>query len=226
MNSYLRVLRGLLLIAVLVAVALLVDAGRLGGVLDRDWVDAEIRGQGLAGEARFIVTAALLASLGLPRQVVAFMAGYGFGFMSGTGLALMAIVAACMLSFSYGRGLAALTGHARVPGRLRSAANFIREHTFSSTVLIRLLPAGSNLLVNLAAGAARIRGLPFFTASALGYIPQTLIFALIGSGIKIDPGQRISVGILLFLISAWLGFRLYRKYRRENAMALETGRGV
>jgi uncharacterized membrane protein YdjX (TVP38/TMEM64 family) len=60
--------------------------------------------------------------------------------------------------------------------------------------------------------------MPFFTGSALGYIPQTLIFALIGSGINLDPTLRISVGVALFILSGVLGVYLYRRYRHGKTL--------
>jgi uncharacterized membrane protein YdjX (TVP38/TMEM64 family) len=212
-QTYTRLLNGLLLIALLVAVGWLFQSGAFGLLPDRAWVDTEIRNRGWQGWLVFIVAAALFASVGLPRQVVAFLAGYGFGFAAGSGLGLVAVVLACMLTFIYGRLARMLLGVSGVPERFRRVAGFIHDNTFGTTLVIRLLPAGSNLLLNLAAGLGGVRPLPFVSGSALGYIPQTLIFALIGSGVSVDPGWRIGAGVLLFLLSGVLGLRLYRRWR-------------
>lgn len=92
------------------------------------------------------------------------------------------------------------------------------------TLLIRFLPVGSNLLTNLVAGVSAVRWLPFMAGSALGYIPQTLIFVLLGSGIHIDPVFRISLSVALFVVSGGLGVYLYRRYRHGKRLddALET----
>ena len=80
---------------------------------------------------------------------------------------------------------------------------------------------GSNLVTNLAAGVSGVRALPFIAGSGLGFIPQTVIFALLGSGIHLDPVLRISTGIVLFLISVMLGVRLFRRYRKSLALDQE-----
>ena len=42
----------------------------------------------------------------------------------------------------------------------------------------------------------------------------TLIFALLGSGITLDPELRISLSIVLFAVSSIFGVYLFRQYRR------------
>ena len=211
-----RLCKGLLLVLGLVAATWWLKHG--GWLPDRAWIDTQVRGQGVAGELLFIAAGALFASVGLPRQFVAFLGGYGFGFLSGTLLALTAAVLGCVASFYYGRLIGRCLLRREPPARLKQIATFIHEHTFTTTLLIRLLPAGSNLLVNLAAGVSRVRGTPFFTGSALGYIPQMAIFALIGSGISVDPAFRIGFGLLLFVLSGALGLNLYRKYRAGRGL--------
>ncbi len=215
MHPYRRLWKGLLLAAVLVTVGWLLQSGAFGVLPDKSWIDNEIRNEGLAGRLWFVGVAAVFASLGLPRQVVAFLSGYGFGFVEGSLLAMLAVLVACVMTFTYGRVARHFLGVAGVPERFRRIAAFVHENTFTTTLVIRLLPAGSNLLLNLAAGLGGIRAIPFFSGSALGYIPQMLIFALLGSGVHVDPVMRIGVGVVLFLISGMLGVQLYQRYRRR-----------
>lgn len=213
MHPYRRLLKGLLLIAVLVGIGWLLQSGTLGLLPDEAWIDARVRHQGVAGQLLFIGFAALFASLGLPRQVVAFLGGYAFGLVGGTLFALLAVVLACVMSVAYGRAARHFLGVSGVPEKFRHIAGFVHEHTFTTTLVIRLLPAGSNLLLNLAAGLGGVRVWPFLAGSAVGYVPQTVIFALVGSGMTVDPAMRIGVGVVLFVISGVLGMQLYRRYR-------------
>ncbi|MFT5539807.1 MAG: putative membrane protein YdjX (TVP38/TMEM64 family), partial [Alphaproteobacteria bacterium] len=89
---------------------------------------------------------------------------------------------------------------------------------FSTALLIRLLPVGSNLLTNLAAGVSGVRAVPFVAGSTLGYVPQTLIFALVGSGLHIEPALRIGASVVLFVVSGMLGVYLFRRYRGTSAL--------
>jgi uncharacterized membrane protein YdjX (TVP38/TMEM64 family) len=76
-----------------------------------------------------------------------------------------------------------------------------------------MLPVGSNVLTNLAAGISRARAAPFLAASFVGYLPQTIVFALVGSGVDVAPVLKIGMAALLFLASGVLGAYLYHRHR-------------
>ena len=56
----------------------------------------------------------------------------------------------------------------------------------------------------------------FLTGSAIGYIPQMVVFALLGSGINLNPALRISGSVVLFFVSAGLGIYLFRRFRHGH----------
>jgi uncharacterized membrane protein YdjX (TVP38/TMEM64 family) len=122
-----------------------------------------------------------------------------------------------MVGFFYARWLGRAFVQKRFPGRLRKLDTFLHLHPFSMTVLIRLLPVGHNASTNLLAGVSSVPALPFFAGSALGYLPQNMVFALAGSGVNLDPSLRLTLAVLLFVISSLLGVWLYRRHRRELA---------
>lgn len=218
-------IRGLLLIAVLVAIGFLIRAGGPGGLFTREWVEANILGRGLEGQFIFVAAAAAFTAVGLPRQLAAFLGGFAFGLAAGFWLSLLATVLGCVITFSFARLAGRDALMARFPERLRRADAFLSDNTFSTTLLIRLMPVGSNFFTNLAAGLSSARALLFVAGSALGYIPQMIVFALLGSGINIEPELRISVSVALFIASAVLGAYLYRRYRR-NGMTTASGTDV
>jgi len=106
----------------------------------------------------------------------------------------------------------------KFPDKLKRMDAFLSENTFTTTLLIRFLPVGSNVLTNMLAGVSRAHALPFFAGSGLGYVPQMLIFALVGSGFAVEPGARLVVSILLFAASGALGVWLYRRYRDSHRL--------
>jgi len=207
-------IRGLLLILTLVLVGYYLD--RISEFLDINWIDSQVRGQGIHGELLFFAAGAIITAVGLPRQMVSFLGGYAFGFVVGTLLSLSATVLGCVISFFYARWLGQELLISRYPDRIHRIDHFIHDNPFTMTLLIRLLPVGSNVFTNLAAGVSSVRTVPFFSASAIGYIPQTLVFALIGSGVHINPAWRIGLAIVLFIVSSVLGLSLYRRYRKEK----------
>jgi uncharacterized membrane protein YdjX (TVP38/TMEM64 family) len=222
-------LRGLALLASLAALGWIAQWMLNAHLLSEQWIDAEVAGHGLAGYAIFIGVGALATALGFPRQVVAFLGGYAFGAIVGTELALVATILGCAGTFLYARGFARSLLARRLAGRVRQFDEFVGLHPFQMTMIVRLLPVGSNVLTNLVAGVSRVRPAPFFAGSAVGYLPQTLAFALAGSGVAIAPVFELVLGAALFVASALLGIALYRRHRHGTALeaaideALEHG---
>lgn len=219
------ILRGLVFLASLVAIGFLVRAMQLDSFLDKAWIDTEIRGRGVTGEMLLVATGAVFVAVGLPRQIISFLAGYGFGFIAGLGLGLAATTLGCVISFFYARFLGRDVIARRFPGRVRRIDDFLADNPFTMTLLIRFLPAGSNLVTNLAAGVSSVGWLPFVAGSAVGYVPQTAVFALVGSGIGVDPVWRIGLSVVLFVVCGGLGIHLYRRYRHGKSLEAENGNG-
>lgn len=213
------IVRGLVVILVLTLVSYLV-----GDVLDQAWVDAHVRGHGVPGELLFLVAGWLLASVGMSRQVIAFLGGYGFGFLQGLLLSTLVVVAGCITTFYIARYLLRSFLLQRYAGSLNRVGRFVDQNTFAMTVLLRLLPLGSNLMVNVAAGVSGVRSVPFFLGSSLGYVPQMLIFALVGSGTSVDQFWQVALAMVLFVAATLIGIWLYRKYRHGKTLGPQLDR--
>lgn len=208
--------KGLALMLSLALLGFLFEASDLGRGIDPAWIDANVRDHGLPGALLFLMMGGVLTAFGLPRQIIAFLGGYAFDVGLGTLFAVLGTGLGCVLSFGYAR----LFGQGLLRERLgERAARFDRivcTHAFSTTTLIRLLPVGNNLLTNLAAGISSIRPAPFFLGTLVGYLPQTLAFALVGSGIQIAPALKLGLGAALFLASGALGICLFRNIRAND----------
>lgn len=205
--------KGLVMIGSLVAVGVVAKQLGLADMLDTRWLDRQVVGQGLYGEIVFVALGAALTAVGLPRQLVAFGGGYAFGLWGGTAIALLAQLLGCALAFFYARLLGRSAVRNRFGRRIRRIDDFLRGNPFTMTLLIRFLPVGSNVVTNLAAGVSSVAAAPFLAGSALGYLPQTLIFALLGTGIHLDTAYRTGVSIALFVASSLIGVALYRRVR-------------
>lgn len=212
-------LRGIVLIASLIALGLVLRHAGLERFFERPWIDAHVRGHGIQGYGTFLVAGSVVTALGLPRQLVAFFGGYAFGALEGMLWASLASVGGCILAFYYARLFGRRLVRRLFAAKLKRFDALVRGHDFAVTLLVRLLPVGSNLLTNLLAGVSGISGIRFFAASALGYLPQTIAFALAGSGLTPGSGWQLALSVILFLVSGWLGFRLYRHWHRSAALS-------
>lgn len=211
-------LPGLVFLATLVAVGYVLERGLVQEMLSETWIDAQVRGRGTPGELLFVAVGGAATALALPRQIVSFLGGYAFGLGLGTALALAATELGCVLTFYYARLVGRPLVARRLGARVRRIEDFLAANPFAMTLLIRLLPVGSNFATSLAAGVSRVPARPFLLGSLIGYLPQTLVFALAGSGMEVGGGLRLASAVVFFIASGAIGVWLYRKYRHGRSL--------
>ena len=209
-------IKGMIMILSLVAFGYGLKALGIGDMFNEHWVDDQVKGQGISGYLLFVGMACGLAAIGFPRQAISFIGGYAFGFVGGTILAVLATTIGCVLTFTYSRVMGRGLVQRNFGKRAARFESVLSESPFVTTLLIRFLPVGSNLVTNLIAGVTHVRAIPFVLGSAVGYLPQTAIFALMGSGVQVDQTSQIAVGIVLFVISGILGVYLYRMLQHNK----------
>jgi len=158
-----------------------------------------------------LVMLSLLTSIGLPRQVAAFSGGYIFGTFYGTLLATSAATLGCLITLFIAKTFFRKRVLSTYSEKLNHVTHFFEKHTFSKALIIRLLPAGSNFLTNVLAGIANVKVAPYVTGTCVGFIPQMLIFSLLGAGVKVGEQQQIILSVCLLCIALLLGYLLYKK---------------
>jgi uncharacterized membrane protein YdjX (TVP38/TMEM64 family) len=210
----------------LVLVGFILKFTELGAIFDEDWIDTYVRGQSQRGYLIFICMGLVFTALGLPRQIISFLAGYAFGFVQGVMLALVSTFLGCIGAFYFARFIGRKFVVHKFKDKVQRIDVFLNQNPLAMTLLIRFLPLGSNLASNLAAGVSGVRGGPFFLGSLIGYLPQTIVFSLVGSGIGVEPIFRISLGASLFVLSGILGIYLFRRYRRGMTFDDEIERAL
>lgn len=223
-------LPGLVFLATLIAIGYLIESGLLRGLLSEAWIDQEVRGKGVSGELLFVAVGGIVTALAVPRHVVSFLGGYAFGLGLGTALALLATELGCLLVFFYGRFIGRPLVSARMSekmrARVRRVEDFLAANPFSMTLLIRLLPIGNNFATSLAAGVSRVPARPFLLGSLAGYLPQTFVFTLAGSGVEMGGAMRIAFAAVFFIVSGAVGIWLYRRYRHGKTLGEEVEKAI
>lgn len=207
-------LRGLLLIVLLIGAGWYIRQFDFEEILGRLNFTADGGTDWLHGPIGYFLLGALFTGFGGPRQVVSFFAAYFFGFAGGLVLALAATLGGCMLALLAASGFRE-AARRFIRGRLDVAVQLWARNTFVFTLILRLLPFTSNLVTNLAAGATGMPRGPFLAASAVGYLPQTFVFALMGSGVNVGSRAQIALSILLFGLSVLIGIWTWARYRKE-----------
>lgn len=219
-NNLRAVIKGLVMLA---GLGLMVYFARTLGldemVKDTKWFNDHILGTGPLSVLIFLAVGGVFTAVGLPRQLVGFLGGFAFGAVSGTLLATLGSGIGCAMAAGYARWGGREFVARRLGTRIRRLDGFLRHKPFKTALAIRFFPLGSNVLTNLAAGVSSIPLMPFILGSTLGYIPQNFIFALFGSGMKKESTEGIalsvSMAVVLFVVSIWIGTAVYRSYKAE-----------
>ncbi len=217
-------LKGLVMLAVLGGLVLVAKycglESRLSG--QSEWFMAHVQGHGAEGVLLFVGVSGLASALGMPRQVLAFLGGYAYGWLWGGLLTTLGTLSSCALDFTLARTLGRDLVMGRFGHRVAKFDAFLRADPFRTALAIRLFPVGHNLSTSVIAGVTSIPAGAFLLGTALGYVPMNIIFALFGAGINAQSptGKLLSIGLSLVLLvaSSWLGVSIYRSYKRRGAV--------
>jgi len=201
---------GLTLIGVL-AIVVLSPMQWIENRLDSSSLGHWFESRGVLGVLTFAIGGALLTSIGLPRQIVALSAGYGFDVLSGTLLAIVSVSCGALITFTFARRVARPWVMGKFPDAINAVDKFIHDQPFLKIVTVRFAPVGTNMLTNLAAGATVIPASTFFSASVIGFLPQTMIFVLIGNGIAVGSRPQLILAMVLGIVSILLAWLIYRR---------------
>ncbi|MBC3766951.1 TVP38/TMEM64 family protein [Neptunicella marina] len=213
-----KILKGLLFVSIVLIFGYLLTTSQLFENLNKNWIDLHIRNNGIQGIGYYVLITAIAASIGAPRQLLAFLGGYAFGFVNGTLLSTIATTLGCALTFHVARFLLRPAIKRKYGHRTQKVDVFLTQQPMLKTIIIRLLPVGNNMVTNLVAGVTHIKARYFITGSAIGYLPQMAIFALMGKGIVVLSTWKIALSVLLFFVSSYLSWHLYRQYKAARQL--------
>ena len=173
----------MLLGGVLLAVVLLVfGLGKLGILPSGEAMTAWMDGMADSpwGLPALIVVFCVAAFLGVPQFALIAAAVAVFGPWAGGAYSWIATMASGALTFYVGR----LTGEQafrRYAGKTANRlAGFIGRNAFVASAVVRNVPTGPLLLVNMAFGVSHARFLPFWAGMGLGTIPKIVLVAFAG----------------------------------------------
>lgn len=219
-NNLRAVIKGLIMLAGLGLMVYLARNFGVGDMLkDTEWFSEHILGTGPLSVLIFLAVGGVFTAVGLPRQLIGFLGGFAFGALGGTLLSTLGAGLGCALAAGYARWGGREFVARRLGSRIRRLDGFLRHKPFKTALAIRFFPLGSNVLTNLAAGVSAIPLMPFILGSTLGYIPQNFIFALFGAGMQKESttgvALSVSMAVVLFVVSIWIGTAVYRSYKVE-----------
>lgn len=123
-----------------------------------------------------------MAFIGAPQWMLITGTILAFGPWEGGCLAWFGSLIAAMLGFGLGH-FAGAERLQRLDAKLiNKLSAAVRKNGFMTSLVVRLVPTGPAILVNLAAGVSRMRFRHFVGGTAIGIIPKIIVIALISQG--------------------------------------------
>lgn len=182
-------------------------------VLFRDWpryiddIKLWFAGIGLAAPAIFMLAAALLTAIGMPRLIFCALGGMLFGFGWGLLWSHLGTVLGAYVAFVVARWTARDYLLSRYP-RLRALSSKVKGSNWWSVILVRQMPI-SGLYNDILLALSPVGHGAFWAGTTLGFLPLGVTSTLIGAGMmQADMGEvtayfASAAAALLVLSSAW-----------------------
>jgi len=193
-------------------------------VLDIDHVRTSLRQSGPWGLLLFTLVSGLAVGLGVPRLWVSAFAGALFGAVLGTIVGQLASMCGAIITFYIARLLLRSVLLRRMPDRLRVWYDRFNKHGFFWLFYIRLFPFANATVTNLVGGVSQVSLKTFLLATFLGYLPETIIFAVFGSSAAKSDYVQFAIALIALLVflvfeRSWQYVRNRRKTIAEPELA-------
>lgn len=202
----------------LLAAVLLLLVVALLGAPPTEWTFApelasQLEAYGRAGLFALLLFGALATSVGVPRQLLALIGGYAYGWLVAVTIGTLAATLGCLITFAVSRRLLSSRVRKHWPRQVAQLDALLARDVVLKILVLRLQPLGTNMLTNVTAGVTRMPVMAFLGASLVGYLPQMLVFALLGDGIRLGSTTHLAISLVLLGVSLLLGVILYRRHR-------------
>ena len=171
----------------------------------------------------------VMAFVNAPQWMLHAGCGLAFGPINGSIIAWVATMVSASFDFWLGKRLGADRINRMGGAKFGTFLKLVQKNGFWASMIVRIVPAGPFVLVNLAAGVSRMSFISFFAGTAIGSIPKIIGFAFFSDGIKGGVAGKgplyvaITIGIALIWMAViyFAGSRIKRKLAaEENASGL------
>jgi len=157
----------------------------------------------------------ILSFFGAPQFVLMAATVLAFGPVNGFIFAWIATMCSASVNFWIAR-LAGADVLKRFGGDwMNRASEFVGRNGLLASALVRIVPSGPYIVVNMAFGASPTPFWAFFVGTGLGITPKILVVGLTGQSlIAMISGQSLLLaGTLVFAVAIWLVIMLAARRR-------------
>lgn len=130
------------------------------------------------GPLAVIVGYVLMVLMAVPVFALITVGTLVFGPWPGMAYSLLGMVAGATVAYGFGRFTGAQGMDRLASGRLRLLDAHLRQRGLVTMALVRFMPVAPFMVVNLAAGALRVRLRDYVLGTFFGLLPGTVVFSL------------------------------------------------
>jgi uncharacterized membrane protein YdjX (TVP38/TMEM64 family) len=109
--------------------------------------------------------------------------------------------------------------------RLNGLSERLGRHGILSVIVLRNVPAGPFVAVNMMAGLSHISYRKFFIGTALGILPKMTVIAVFGAGFSklLQERSILAIALLGAAVALWIGVMIWMRRKARNWTGPETG---
>jgi uncharacterized membrane protein YdjX (TVP38/TMEM64 family) len=175
-------------------------------------VKAEVNRWGVWGPIAYILLFAFGPSFLVPGAVMTIAGGLAFGAMWGALWSVIGADLGALVAFAAGRFLGRSFVQRIVGERFQGLMERLTRNGFYIILYLRIVPVIPYNALNLLAGASPIEFRDYLWASAIGIVPGTILFAVLGDALWHPTQPRFFIALALILAC----FGTAEFFRRRN----------
>ncbi len=195
--------------------------GRYGSLYDVDAVRTALSdvAAGPWGLPALIAVFVVAAFVGAPQFVLIGIAVFAFGPVLGFAYSWIATLVSGTVTFWTGRFVGEGTVRRYGGNFANRMARFIGNNAFIASAVVRNVPTGPFLLVNMVFGVTRAKYSHFLAGMAVGVLPKIALVAFAGTSIlsAFDGQPIVALGAAALAVAIWLGLVLFARSRIRGA---------
>lgn len=211
-KNFPALMKGLLVLLVIVVLGLIWRYTPLSEFADPETMRGTLGSIAAAPLAPFIVVGiyVLAGFVAFPVTVLIAVTAATFGLWPGILYAAVGAMTSAVASYGIGRRLGSGMLRNMLGPRVNRIAKAVGARGILALMIIRLVPVAPFLLVNLVAGALRIRFLDYVVGTTLGLAPGIVLMSVLGDRIFTMLGDPTltDLAIVLGALAAWIALAL------------------
>ncbi|PHR60456.1 MAG: TVP38/TMEM64 family protein [Robiginitomaculum sp.] len=147
----------------------------------------------------------LLAFVSAPQWMLHGASVLAFGPLQGALIAWGATMVSASFDFWLGRRMGAERVGKLTGGVVTKLIDIVEKHGFWTSLIVRIVPTGPFVVVNMAAGVTRMKFWAFFVGTAIGVIPKIVTISFFGEGLQgaVTGRGGLYIAIVVVIACIW-----------------------